>query len=56
MSFILKSGVEDMDLMNVSSLDAAIRGCFGESVRIERELRVSGGDINDARCLFLSNA
>ena len=38
-----------------STLDAAIRDSFGESVSIERELRVSGGDINEARCLFLSN-
>lgn len=37
------------------SLDAAIRDCFGDSVCIERELRVAGGDINEARCLFLSS-
>ncbi len=43
-----------MELKSYPSLDLAVRGCFGEDVRVERELRVSGGDINDARCLFLS--
>ena len=54
-AFILKSGVEKMELLNVSSLDAAIQGCFGADIRIEHESPVPGGDINDARCLFLSN-
>ena len=44
-----------MELLNYPSLAQAVRGCFGEDIRIEREISVSGGDINDARCLFLSS-
>ncbi len=37
------------------SLEAAVRGCFGEDVQIRLSDWVSGGDINDARCQHLSN-
>ncbi len=44
-----------MALVSYGSLEAAIKGCFGEDVRIEDNRYVSGGDINDAFCLFLSS-
>ena len=37
------------------SINDGIKACFGESVTIEDEAYVGGGDINEARCLQLSN-
>lgn len=37
------------------SLKAALTGCFGSGVVVTRSERLSGGDINDARCLKLSS-
>ena len=37
------------------SLGAAVAGCFGPEVRIERRDDMGGGDINDACCLRLSS-
>ena len=44
-----------MELQFASSLNEAVRECFGGDTRIDRESRVSGGDINDACCLLLSS-
>ena len=44
-----------MDIPTYDSLDAAVAGCFGADVRIERRDYVGGGDINDACCLRLSS-
>ncbi len=37
------------------SLEAAIKGCFQEDTKEIKREYVSGGDINEAVCLFLSN-
>ena len=42
-----------MDFFN--SVEAGVKSCFGESVEIINKSFVSGGDINEARCLQLSN-
>ncbi|MCR4657585.1 MAG: fructosamine kinase family protein [Lachnospiraceae bacterium] len=44
-----------MDILEYDSVDAAIRGCFGEDVKVLRKSRVGGGDINDSGCLSLSS-
>ena len=38
-----------------NSIISGIKACFGESVTIKDKSYVGGGDINDARCLLLSN-
>lgn len=37
------------------SIEEGIKACFGELVTIKDESYVSGGDINEARCICLSN-
>lgn len=37
------------------TLEAAIADRFGASVKILRSVPVGGGDINEARCLHLSD-
>lgn len=44
-----------MALATYDSIEAAVKGCFGESVKITDRTYVSGGDINDAFCLLLGN-
>lgn len=41
--------------MIYDSLEAAVTGCFGETVTIEKMTSVGGGDINRADCLYLSS-
>ena len=38
-----------------NTLSEAVSSCFGSSVTIKDQAYVSGGDINDARCLLLNN-
>lgn len=38
-----------------NSIEEGIKACFGESVTIKDESHVSGGNINEAKCLKLSN-
>ena len=42
-------------LISYKSIEEGIKACFGESVTIKDESYVSGGDINVAKCLKLSN-
>ena len=42
-------------LILYKSIEEGIKACFGESVTIKDESYVSGGDINVAKCLKLSN-
>ena len=42
-------------MVEYDSLEAAIKGCFGDSVKETKRSYVAGGDINDATCLQLSN-
>ena len=44
-----------MALKSYDSQEAAVKGCFGENVSITDRTYVSGGDINDASCLRLSD-
>ena len=44
-----------MGLASYDSLENAVKGCFGKAVAIEDSSYVGGGDINDSRCLYLSN-
>ncbi|MCR5687865.1 MAG: fructosamine kinase family protein [Lachnospiraceae bacterium] len=44
-----------MGLPSHASLEDAVRGCFGNSIRIESEMRAFGGDINDTEVLDLSD-
>ena len=44
-----------MPIISYDSIEAGIRGCFGEDVRIKEKSYVHGGDINDSFCLHLSN-
>ena len=37
------------------SIEEAVKGCFGEDVTVTGNTYVSGGDINSAACLVLSN-
>ena len=37
------------------SVKVAVKGCFGEDVYIENDMKASRGDINGTRCLKLSN-
>ena len=41
--------------MIYDSLEAAVTGRFGEAIAIEASSHIGGGDINQARCLHLSN-
>ena len=43
------------EITEYSSVEDGIRSVFGESVTISNKSYVGGGDINDARCLLLSN-
>ena len=43
-----------MRIPTYDSLDAAVAGCFGADVAVERRDYVGGGDINDACCLGLT--
>ncbi|MBP3853312.1 MAG: fructosamine kinase family protein [Erysipelotrichaceae bacterium] len=42
-------------MTNYSSLQDAINNLFGQETRIESSVRVGGGDINEAHCLFMNN-
>ena len=44
-----------MGIRSYDSIEEAISGCFGEDVIISDSTYVSGGDINNASCLCLSN-
>lgn len=44
-----------MNTTGFDSLDAAITACCGRGVHIVRTSSISGGDINDAQCLHLSD-
>lgn len=44
-----------MEIISYDSIEDGIRGCFGQDVKITGRSYVSGGDINDAFCLHLSN-
>ena len=44
-----------MSIGSYASLEEAVKGCFGENVSITGSTYVSGGDINNASCLCLSN-
>jgi fructosamine-3-kinase len=44
-----------MELRSFESIKLAIEGCFGRDVSVAKETYVSGGDINEAVCLWLSN-
>ena len=44
-----------MGLVTYDSLENAVKGCFGKEIAIEDSSYVGGGDINDSRCLYLSN-
>lgn len=42
-------------LRSYDSIENAVKDCFGQEVSIEDSAYVGGGDINDSRCLCLSN-
>ena len=44
-----------MEIRSFDSLEAAIKGCFGDDVKEIKRSYVGGGDINDSSCLLLSN-
>ncbi len=44
-----------MGLVSYESLEAAVRGCFGENVRIEKSAYAAHGDINSTKTLLLTN-
>ena len=44
-----------MAIASYDSIEDGIRGCFGEDIKITGRSYVSGGDINDAFCLHLSD-
>lgn len=44
-----------MGLASYTSLDEAVRGCFGDGAGIVSAIRLSGGDINTARAITLTN-
>lgn len=50
----LSGGIELMD--SYESLDKAIKGVFGEDVRMSKDSRISRQDINAAKVLTLSNS
>ena len=42
-------------LRSYDSIENAVKDCFGQEVSIDDSAYVGGGDINDSRCLCLSN-